>query len=145
MNVLKTIQDWISPYEDEDEDDLPEFDSRTERTAPRSGREVSIRTTANLKVMLTQPKCVQDLPGIADEMKNFTTVVINIASADRNLGRQILDVLSGVAYGLDSRISRIAADTYMILPYNVEFESGMLDELHSSGLFAELDAQTRQA
>ena len=71
---------------------------------------------------------------MADELKEGMTVILNLEQLDRDLIRRILDVLSGVAYGLDATVSRIASNTYMIMPYNVEFEGSLMDELTSRGV-----------
>ena len=62
------------------------------------------------------------------------TVVLNVETLDRDLARRMLDVLSGAAYALDARISKIASATYMVLPYNVEFEGDLMNELTSRGI-----------
>ena len=140
MNIVENLKQWIRPddgYYDEDED-------MTSAWARPSGaefgrretarKEVSIRTATRLKVVIAQPRGLNELPGISDEIKDMMTVVLNVEQLDRELRRRVLDVLSGVAYGLDGSISRIASNTYIILPFNVEFEGGLMSELASSGL-----------
>ena len=126
--------DRVSP--DEDDEDMTSAWALTERTEerPRSGREVSIRTTTRLKVMIAQPRRLEDLPAVADELKEGMTIILNLETLERDLIRRILDVLSGVAYGLDASVSRIASNTYMIVPFNVEFEGSLMDELTNSGV-----------
>ncbi len=141
MSFLDNLKRWTqgaAPYEEEDEDMTSPW-AVTERAEdrPRSGREVSIRTTTRLRVTIAQPKRLEDIPSVADELKDGMTVILNLENQDRELIRRVLDVLSGVAYGLDATISRIASNTYMIVPFNVEFEGSLLDELTSSGVFGE--------
>lgn len=140
MNIVDNLKRWILPQDeefDEDEDMTSPWaapSGRDRKTRESERKEVSIRTTTRLRVMIVQPKGLDDLPGIADEMKETMTIVLNVEQMDRDLARRVLDVLSGVAYGLDANVSRIASDTYMILPFNVEFEGSMMDELENSGL-----------
>jgi len=141
MSLLDNLKRWTQgadPYEEEDEDMTSPW-AVTERSEdrPRSGREVSIRTTTRLRVTIAQPKKLEDIPAVADELKDGMTVILNLENQDRELSRRVLDVLSGVAYGLDATISRIASNTYMIVPFNVEFEGSLLDELTNSGVFGE--------
>ena len=96
--------------------------------------ELSSRTTTRLKVMIAQPRRLEDLPAVADELKEGMTIILNLETLERDLIRRILDVLSGVAYGLDASVSRIASNTYMIVPFNVEFEGSLMDELTNSGV-----------
>lgn len=141
MSLWDNLKRWTQggdPYGEEDEDMTSPW-AVTERPEdrPRSGREVSIRTTTRLRVTIAQPKRLEDIPSVADELKDGMTVILNLENQGRELTRRVLDVLSGVAYGLDASISRIASNTYMIVPFNVEFEGSLLDELTSSGVFGE--------
>jgi len=134
MEVLKKIYSALNPAAKED-DYLDDYEKLSETRHAPSGdrREVSIRTTANLHVALVQPKTMQELPEIMDEMRQGMTLVLNIEQTDRETSRRVLDMLAGVAYALDANISRIATNTYMILPFNVELEDSFLHQLHSSG------------
>ena len=133
---MEKLRQWADPDLEEDDEDMTSAWALTERTEerPRSGREVSIRTTTRLKVMIAQPRRLEDLPAVADELKEGMTIILNLETLERDLIRRILDVLSGVAYGLDASVSRIASNTYMIVPFNVEFEGSLMDELTSSGV-----------
>ncbi len=136
MSLMENLRQWAHPDLDEDDEDMTSAWALTERTEerPRSGREVSIRTTTRLKVMIAQPRRLEDLPAVADELKEGMTIILNLETLERDLIRRILDVLSGVAYGLDASVSRIASNTYMIVPFNVEFEGSLMDELTNSGV-----------
>lgn len=138
MSMMENLKSWIRPKDDMDEEeDMTSAWAVTERggrTLRGERKEVSIRTTTQLRVVIARPRSLEELPAVADEMKSMMTVILNVEGTDRELARRMLDVLSGAAYGLDADISRIAADTYMILPFNVEFEGGLMDELRSSGL-----------
>ena len=136
MSLMENLRQWAHPDLDEDDEDMTSAWALAERTEerPRSGREVSIRSTTRLKVMIAQPRRLEDLPAVADELKEGMTIILNLETLERDLIRRILDVLSGVAYGLDASVSRIASNTYMIVPFNVEFEGSLMDELTSSGV-----------
>ena len=41
----------------------------------------------------------------------------------------------GVAYAKEGQIKRVANCTFIITPYNVEFEGDIIDELESSGVY----------
>ena len=134
MEWMEKLRRWTG--KDEDEEDmtsawtLPEGDRQ-----PRSDREFSVRATTRLRVTIAQPKRLEDVPAVAEELKAGMTVILNLEGVDRAPMGRILDVLSGVAYALDAAISRIAANTYMIVPFNVEFEGGLMDALTSGGVF----------
>lgn len=139
-SIVENLKSWIHPEDDEeDEEDMTsawasvDHGGRGGRGAEEK-REVSIRTSTELRVIVAQPKGLEDVPAVADDLKRSMTVVLNIASIDQTVARRILDTVSGVAYALDATITRIASGTYMILPFNVEFEGGLMDELTTSGV-----------
>lgn len=139
MNLMDNLKRWVRPGDgyDDDEDMTSAWalsERREDRPRARSGREVSIRTTTQLRVMIAQPRRLEDIPLVADEVKEGMTIVLNLENQERETLRRMLDVLSGVAYGLDATISRIASNTYIIVPFNVEFEGVLMDELTNSGV-----------
>ena len=46
-----------------------------------------------------------------------------------------MDFLSGVAYAIDGKVKKIAANTYIITPPNVDLVGDLMDELESSGMY----------
>ena len=125
---------WAGNGEDEEDMTAPWALPAGDRP-PSSDREFSVRATTRLRVTIAQPKRLEDVPAVAEELKAGMTVILNLEGVDRAPMGRILDVVSGVAYFLDAAISRIAANTYMIVPFNVEFEGGLMDALTSGGVF----------
>jgi cell division inhibitor SepF len=140
MSIVDNLKRWMHPEDEEDVDVEDEDMTSAWATTGRSDfkesekKEVSIRTTAQLKVLVCQPKKLEDVPGVADDLKRGMTIVLNVETLEREVARRILDVVSGVAYALDANITRIASNTYMILPFDVEFEGGLMDELTNNGI-----------
>ena len=73
---------------------------------------------------------------MADELLKMHTVVLNLENTEKEVSRRILDFLSGVAYANNGKIKRVATDTFIITPYNVELTGNdVLDELENSGVY----------
>ncbi|MCC8022849.1 MAG: cell division protein SepF [Clostridiales bacterium] len=115
-----------------------------ERPAPSRGsrfqaqdpdKVVNIHTTAQLQVVLVKPERFEDASGIADNLNEKRTVVLNLESANRDVARRLVDFLSGVAYANNGQIKRVANSTFIITPYNVDVMGDLLDELESNGMF----------
>ena len=68
-------------------------------------------------------------------MKDKRTVVLNLESTNKDVARRLTDFLSGVTYGVEGKIKKVAANTYIITPYHVDFEGDLIDELESNGLY----------
>jgi len=101
----------------------------------RGNKVVNIAATTQLSVVLVKPDRFEDATSIADHLKNKRTVVLNLESTSKEISRRLVDFLSGVAYAKEGQIKRVANSTFIITPYNVEFEGDIIDELESSGVY----------
>ena len=100
-------------------------------------RVVNINAKAQLQVVLFKPISFgEDTRTIADELLKRHTVVLNLEKTEKEVSRRIVDFLSGVAYANNGKIKRIATNTFIITPYNVDLTGDdVLDELENNGLY----------
>ncbi len=102
-----------------------------------SNRVVNINAKAQLQVVLFKPVSFgEETRAIADELLKRHTVVLNLEKTEKEVSRRIVDFLSGVAYANNGKIKRIATNTFIITPYNVDLTGDdVLDELENSGVY----------
>ncbi len=129
-------------YSNDDQDDYEEPAPRErerERVEPISSRNkvVNINATAKLQVGIFKPERFgEETRTIADELLKTNTVVLNLEDTNKDMARRILDFLSGVAYANNGKIKRVATNTYIIIPSNVDLTGDdLLDELENSGVY----------
>ncbi len=105
--------------------------------AGRGKKVVNINATARLQVVICRPeRFTEEIRAIADELLESHTVVLNLEESDKDAYRRILDFLSGVAYAKGGKIKRIATNTYIITPCNVDLTGeDLVDELESNGVY----------
>lgn len=96
---------------------------------------VNINATTSLQVVLVKPERFDDASAIADHLNARRTVVLNLESTNKEVSRRLVDFLSGVAYANNGQIKRVANNTFIITPYNVDIVGDILDELESSGVY----------
>ncbi len=65
---------------------------------------------------------------IADHLLNRRTVVLNLEATNKEAARRLIDFLSGVAYSIDGYIQRVANNTFVIVPNNVDVSGEQLQE-----------------
>ena len=156
MGLMDELKKIIHPYDDEDydyEDDFEEpakesrslFDDRKEerreerrderRSEDRHNKVVNIHATTQLKVVLVKPERFENASEIADHLKEKRTVVLNLESTNKDVARRLIDFLSGVAYAVEGKIKKVAANTYIITPYSVDIMGDLIDELENNGLY----------
>lgn len=102
---------------------------------PHGTKVVDIHTTAKLQVVLKKPENFDEATPIADELLDKRTVVLNLENTPKEHAGKLLCFLSGVAYANGGKLKKIANNTYIITPYNVDVMGDLLDELESNGMF----------
>ena len=135
-------------YEDEDEpeDDVPPPPPppeapprrREHQEPPRrntGGKVVNIHATTQLQVVLVKPERYENASEIADHLRDKRTVVLNLEKTQKDVARRLLDFLSGVAYAQEGKIKKVALQTYIVTPYNVDIMGDLIDELENNGLY----------
>ena len=132
----------IAPPKEKFSRTAPPTSDREERFSERarikrhdSDKVVNIHTTTQLQVVLVKPERFEEAAGIADNLNERRTVVLNLESTNRDVSRRLLDFLSGVAYASNGQIKRVANSTYIITPYNVDIMGDLIDELENNGMF----------
>ena len=140
--VEKLQKMWNPPDDEYDEyyEDEPEQEQESSRSSysePRRSSSYSFADFAPRGVVLFKPISFgEETRAIADELLKRHTVVLNLEKTEKDVSRRIVDFLSGVAYANNGKIKRIATNTFIITPYNVDLTGDdVLDELENNGLY----------
>ncbi len=81
-----------------------------------------------MKVVKPEKYESQTAQKIADHLLSNRTVVLNLESTNKESARRLIDFLSGVAYSIGGYIQRVAANTFIIVPENVDISGEQLQE-----------------
>ena len=157
MRFLDDLKKLTKPYDDDDlfddeEDEMapedtehaaaPEPQPRPVRVGSRSdysgngNKVVNIGATSQMKVVLVKPDRFETAAEIADHLREKRAVLMNLEQTNKDISRRLIDFLSGVAYAQDGKIKRVAANTYIITPYNVDLMGDdLMDELETNGVY----------
>ncbi len=146
MGFFDEFRKWAK-IEPDDEDEFDEFPTPRRHSnkseddfddiiePKRNNKVVNIHTTTQLQVVLVKAERYDNSTEIADHLKERRTVVLNLETTNKDIARRILDFLSGVAYAIGGRIQRVANNTFIITPYNVDLKGDFIDELENNGLY----------
>ncbi|MCC8356296.1 MAG: cell division protein SepF [Oscillospiraceae bacterium] len=164
MGFLDDLKKLTRPYDEEEDffdDDVEEDDQEPTIVAPKAERPerrnpfadtsssvfeeravpkkdnkvVNIHTTTAVQVVLAKPERFEQAAEIADHLRDKRTVVINLETTNKDVARRLVDFLSGVAYANDGKIKKVAINTYIITPYNVDIIGDLIDELENNGVY----------
>jgi len=153
LGIIDQLKSLAKPYDDED--DLDDFQPTIPNELPlpprttaqarssyggfednrSSNKVVNIHATAQLKVALFKPERFEAAAEIADNLRDRHTVVLNLEQTNKDIARRLVDFLSGVAYAQEGKIKKVAVNTYLITPYNVDLLGDLIDELENNGLY----------
>ena len=149
MKLIDKIRNMVSEdddYYDDEELDTEEqeeeedyFSRKTPVRQPAPERKVvspSGGFGAGLQVVLVKPERFEDAPSIGDHLCAKKTVVLNLESASKEVAKRLIDFLSGVAYANKGQIKRVANNTFIITPSNVDVTGDLvLEELENGTLY----------
>lgn len=144
MSIFGKIRDIMGvddddEFEGEDMDFIGNqpaaYDVTSDYVSEKRNKVVNINATTSLQVVLVKPERFDDASAVADHLNARRTVVLNLESTNKEVSRRLVDFLSGVAYANNGQIKRVANNTFIITPYNVDIVGDILDELESSGVF----------
>ena len=55
---------------------------------------------------------------IADRFKEGLPVIMNLENTDRDVSRRLIDFASGICYGLNGSMEKVASGVYLLKPLN---------------------------
>lgn len=90
---------------------------------------------SDVRVHLVVPKSFNDAQDVADKFKQAIPVIINLQNTDAELSKRLIDFGSGLTYGLDGGMQRIADKVFLLTPRNVEVSAEERARLIEKGFF----------
>ncbi|HRE01018.1 MAG TPA: cell division protein SepF, partial [Ilumatobacteraceae bacterium] len=61
-----------------------------------------------------KPRRFDQAQEIADRFKEGLPVIMNLESADREVARRLIDFASGICYGLNGSMEKVASGVYLL-------------------------------
>ncbi len=120
--------DSINDNYDEDYDFIDEEDEIQDNYDQSYNNSQSFQSGASgmslngnaLELKVIRPDRFESVSQIADHLLNKRTVVLNLEATNKETSRRIIDFLSGVAYSISGNLKRVANNTFVITPCNVD-------------------------
>lgn len=159
MGFFDKIRGWVSVPDDDDGENISSRSSdyegeeqgvqsvreeKQDRQADRQERQDKSRRAparpenpgrepAQMQVVLVKPERFEEAPGIADHLNFRRTVVLNLETASKETSRRLIDFLSGAAYIKNGAIKKVATNTFIITPCNVDVTGELSDDTDTAG------------
>ncbi|MGI5978188.1 MAG: cell division protein SepF [Oscillospiraceae bacterium] len=126
---------YAAPPAERRSNPFSDYDAAPRTIPTRHDKVVSLGGGQQAQVVLVKPERFEAAAEIADHIRERRSVVLNLEEAPKDIARRLVDFLSGVAYALDGKIGKVAANTYILTPNNVDVMGDLMDELGSSGVY----------
>lgn len=112
-SIEEGTDEGLYPIENEMDDmNAPRAQAPTARESMNAG--------AAIELKVVKPERYANVKQIADHLLNHRTVVLNLEATNKETAKRLLDFLSGVAYSIDGQLKRVASNTFVITPCNVD-------------------------
>jgi cell division inhibitor SepF len=137
-----------------DEDEGDAWEEEPAQRSPRSSRRSAARSVSDearpapprrapgrspsqhvAGVGVVPPRTFNDAQQIADQFKRGNPVIVNLQASDAELSKRIIDFASGLTYGLDGSMGRIADKVFLLTPPDVDVSAEDRAAMAASGFF----------
>lgn len=99
----------------------------------KSGTVVNLHTSQKqLKVIVIEPVCFDEVQTIADHLRNRKPVITNFEETETDIAKRIVDFMSGTTYALGGNMQKIGHNIFLFVPANVDISMDQKDELDQS-------------
>lgn len=127
------------------EDEAPEEDvsSGTSLLGNFSFKPKAVRKPAPFKgsgsgeLHVFAPTTLKEMLGLKEYLENRVSVILKLDGLSDGMDRRLLDFASGMAYGLDGKLSPISGKTYLVSPQNVNIvhDNGSQNSVETASKF----------
>lgn len=106
-------------YADEEE----ESESKLSLFNKGRSKVVPMPKAQQIKMQISKPTTFEQANEIIAQLKNKNSVVINLEYVSKEVGRRIVDVVSGAVKALDGNMEKVSNSIFVIAPYNYDIEN----------------------
>ncbi len=109
--------------------------ARAREAAPLRAVPSAPASSAQVRIHTIEPRSYGEAQSIADKFKAGQPVIMNLTTADPDLGKRLIDFASGLTYGLDGGLQKVSDRVFMLTPANVDVSAEDRRRLRDKGLF----------
>ncbi|MCL5037412.1 MAG: cell division protein SepF [Chloroflexi bacterium] len=89
-------------------------------SAKKGGNLLSLVPSKKPSIIVLEPTSYAEAIQIAEQLKRKTPVLLNMARADTELARRIIDFLYGINYAEDGHMINVTDHIYLFTPSSIE-------------------------
>lgn len=85
----------------------------------QSNKRYSANGTCGLKLIVIEPRGFEECKTLADNLRDKKPIIVKLEHLETEVAKKIFDFLSGAAYALDGKVSKISNNIFLFTPDNV--------------------------
>lgn len=124
-NFIFGDRDDAADYGVEAETEFEEYEEYGEEEG-RVTSNVSVSSGSSIEMVVVKPEKLETVTQIADYLVDRKTILLNLEETNKETARRLIDFLNGVAYAINGDLRKVAANTYVVTPSNVELSGEKL-------------------
>ncbi|MEW6202801.1 MAG: cell division protein SepF [bacterium] len=130
LGIIRKIVSFFSfESDDNDMEEAGVYRDKEEKIVPMGKR---MRQT---EISIYQPHSYDDAQRIADSLKSGKAVIVNLCRLDVELGKRVVDFVSGIVYALEGCTRKVGENIFVFTPSNISLSPDDNSGAEASGSF----------
>lgn len=121
-------EDYVEEEYEGTEEESFEAEAAPEQAPARAGNQFGISSGSSIEMKVVKPDKLDCASQIADHLLARKTILLNLEETNKETSRRLIDFFNGVAYAIQGSLKKVANNTYVITPSNVEVSGDQLNE-----------------
>jgi cell division inhibitor SepF len=116
-----SILNWLGYGSDDETPQVSERARGPEARPPGRGKLVSLPTTPNTtRLIISCPQSFDEISGLAENLKSFRPLIVNLQDLPVDEARRVVDFLSGATFALGGRVRRVSSGIFLFATSNID-------------------------
>lgn len=135
FNRMLDMEEENNGYDNEFENEETDFETAEQTETEidtRGSANVSVSSGSSIEMVVVKPEKLETVTQIADYLVDRKTILLNLEETNKDTARRLIDFLNGVAYAINGDLRKVATNTYVVTPSNVELSGEKLSASQES-------------
>ena len=97
-------------------------------SAPAPSGNINMTSGSAIEMKVVKPDTLETVTQIADCLLDRKTILLNLEDTSKETSRRLIDFLNGVSYAINGDLKKVASNTYVVTPNNVEVSGENIKE-----------------
>ncbi|SMB94424.1 cell division inhibitor SepF [Thermanaeromonas toyohensis ToBE] len=136
--IWETLLNWLGYEPEEEEREAPPVEVPP---LPKPGKVVGLPTARGaMRLVVVQPQSYEQGAALAENLKNYRPVIVNLEKMNPEEARRLVDFLSGAAFALGGQVRKVSHGIFLFTPSNIDLSGDQELKSTSGPLFWDINS-----